>query len=84
MAKKLLITKVADGIHKADELLNRAIKGDAPVYHADGVSDDSEESTDEKESLGRKFYKDLMNGVSHMLTICYRWRYINSNSIFTR
>ena len=65
--KKVIITKVADGIHKADELLNRAIKGDAPVYHADGVSNDSEESTDEKESLGRKFYKDLMNGVSHML-----------------
>ena len=65
--KKVIITKVADGIHKADELLDRAIKGDAPVYHADGVSNDSEESTDEKESLGRKFYKDLMNGVSHML-----------------
>ena len=65
--KKVIITKVADGIHKADELLYRAIKGYAPVYHADGVSNDSEESTDEKESLGRKFYKDLMNGVSHML-----------------
>ena len=65
--KKVIITKVADGIHKADELLDRAIKGYAPVYHADGVSNDSEESTDEKESLGRKFYKDLMNGVSHML-----------------
>ena len=65
--KKVIITKVADGIHKADELLDRAVKGDAPIYHADSTANDSEESTNEEESLGRKFYKDLMNGVSHML-----------------
>ena len=65
--KKVIITKVADGIHKADELLDRAIKGDAPVYHADNAANDSEESANEEEGLGRKFYKDLMNGVSHML-----------------
>lgn len=64
--KKVIITKVADGIHKADELLERAMKGDAPVYHADS-SEAAEEQSTEKESLGRKFYKDLMNGVSHML-----------------
>lgn len=64
--KKVIITKVADGIHKADELLERAVKGDAPVYHADS-SDATEEESTEKEGLGRKFYKDLMNGVSHML-----------------
>lgn len=65
--KKVIITKVADGIHKADELLDRAVKGDAPIYHADSTANDSEESANEEESLGRKFYKDLMNGVSHML-----------------
>ncbi|MGM9534930.1 MAG: fructose-specific PTS transporter subunit EIIC [Intestinibacter sp.] len=64
--KKVIITKVADGIHKADELLERAVKGDAPIYHADGA-EAAEEETNEKEGLGRKFYKDLMNGVSHML-----------------
>lgn len=64
--KKVIITKVADGIHKADELLERAVKGDAPIYHADGA-ESAEEETNEKEGLGRKFYKDLMNGVSHML-----------------
>ena len=64
--KKVIITKVADGIHKADELLERAMKGDAPVYHADS-SEAAEEQSTEKESIGRKFYKDLMNGVSHML-----------------
>ena len=64
--KKVIITMVADGIHKADELLERAMKGDAPVYHADS-SEAAEEQSTEKESIGRKFYKDLMNGVSHML-----------------
>ena len=49
------------------ELLDRAVKGDAPIYHADSTANDSEESANEEESLGRKFYKDLMNGVSHML-----------------
>ena len=64
--KKVIITKVADGIHKADELLERAVKGDAPIYYADGA-EVAEEESNEKEGLGRKFYKDLMNGVSHML-----------------
>ena len=64
--KKVIITKVADGIHKADELLDRAIKGDAPIYHGSEQSIELENSN-EKESLGRQFYKHLMNGVSHML-----------------
>ena len=32
--KKVIQTKVADGIHKSEELINRAINGDAPIYHA--------------------------------------------------
>lgn len=64
--KKVIITKVANGIHKADELLERAVKGDAPVYHHNGQSDDVAKSS-EKESFGRQLYKHLMNGVSHML-----------------
>ncbi|MDS0525207.1 fructose-specific PTS transporter subunit EIIC [Clostridium sp. SHJSY1] len=63
--KKVIQTKVANGIHKADELINRAINGDAPVYHHDGAGLD--ESSDEKEGIGRQIYKHLMNGVSHML-----------------
>ena len=64
--KKVIQTKVADGIHKAEELINRAAKGDAPIYHHAGGSSKNEES-DEKESFGRQIYKHLMNGVSHML-----------------
>ncbi len=63
--KKVLKTKVADGIHKPQELIQRIIDGDAPVYHhAGGASEAAEE---DNESFGRKLYKHLMNGVSHML-----------------
>ena len=63
--KKVIQTKVADGIHKSEELITRAINGDAPIYHsAEGSSDVEEESN---ESLGRQLYKHLMNGVSNML-----------------
>lgn len=64
--KKVIITKVADGIHKADELIDKAVKGEAPIYHA-SEDNNSVDSSNEKESIGRQFYKHLMNGVSHML-----------------
>ena len=65
--RRVVITKVADGINKADELIDRALSGSAPVYHATGA--DTAEGADdaENESLARQIYKHLMNGVSHML-----------------
>ena len=65
--KRVVITKVADGINKADELIDRALSGSAPVYHATGA-DEAEGAADASgESLARQIYKHLMNGVSHML-----------------
>lgn len=64
--KPVIITKVADGINKADQLIARAANADAPIYHANSSSS-LEEDNLENESVGRKFYKHLMNGVSHML-----------------
>ena len=32
--KPVIVTKVADGIHKADELVAKAAKAEAPIYHA--------------------------------------------------
>lgn len=65
--KRVIQTKVANGIHKTEELLNRAINGEASIYHHAGGSDNKSSSTDEKEGFGRQIYKHLMNGVSHML-----------------
>lgn len=64
--KKVIQTKVANGIHKAEELITKAQNGDAPVYRHEGSNESSSES-EEKESVGRTIYKHLMNGVSHML-----------------
>lgn len=63
--KPVIQVKVADGIHKAEELVQKIIDKKAPVYHHTGDAK-AEEST-EGESLGRTIYKNLMNGVSHML-----------------
>lgn len=65
--KKVLKVKVADGIHKPQELIQKIIDGDAPVYHHHGAADTATESSGEKERIGRQIYKHLMNGVSHML-----------------
>ena len=65
--KKVVITKVADGINKPEELINRALSGEAPVYHHTGGGGAAAEESAEGESLGRQIYKHLMEGVSHML-----------------
>ncbi len=65
--KKVIRTKVSDGIKIPEELINRIAKGDAPVYHHTGAADSGEKSTDGGEGFGRKLYKHLMNGVSNML-----------------
>ena len=59
--KHVLRVPVSDGIHKPEELIRQAPS--APIYHHTG------EVAHEvaNESIGRKLYKQLMNGVSHML-----------------
>ena len=63
--KRVIRTKVSDGIKIPKELIERIEKGDAPIYHHTGAKA-AEESTD-GENFGRKLYKHLMNGVSNML-----------------
>ncbi len=63
--KKVIKTKVSDGIKIPEELINRIEAGDAPVYHGTGAA--ATESSGDGESFGRKIYKHLMNGVSNML-----------------
>lgn len=63
--KKLIECQVTDGISKADQLVERAIKGDAPVYQAGNPSSESE--TKNSGGTAHKIYTHLMNGVSHML-----------------
>ena len=64
--KPVIKTKVANGINKADELLDKALSGQAPIYHHVGGGSVAADEGD-NESIGRQIYKHLMNGVSHML-----------------
>ena len=64
--KKVIECQVSDGISKADALLERAVNGDAPVYHASGAVQNSSQ-TKSGGSVGHQIYTQLMNGVSHML-----------------
>ena len=65
--KKLIERQVSDGINKADELIDLAIKGEAPVYKSGVRSDGEVEKTTTKKGIGHKIYTQIMNGVSHML-----------------
>ena len=65
--KKVIRTKVSDGIKIPEELINRIESSDTPVYHHEGGTDSSKSSSGNDESFGRKIYKHLMNGVSNML-----------------
>lgn len=64
--KKVIECQVSDGISKADTLLERAVNGDAPVYHASGAVQKSSQ-TKSGGCVGHQIYTQLMNGVSHML-----------------
>ena len=65
--KKLIKTKVADGIHKPKELIEKALSDDAPIYHSSEGEGDSDFEQEEKMGFGRNIYRHLMSGVTHML-----------------
>ena len=59
--KPLINRPVADGIRKTEELINQALSGQAPIYHA------SHQASASQVSSAGGFYKHLMSGVSQML-----------------
>jgi PTS system fructose-specific IIC component len=63
--KKVLITSTKEAIHNPKELIDKAASGTVSVYHHTGTVAKADDSANE--SAGRKAYKHLMNGVSHML-----------------
>ncbi|GGK00989.1 PTS fructose transporter subunit IIC [Lentibacillus kapialis] len=64
--KPVLECPVSEGINNAEELITKAMNRDAPIYQADETSEADDEANTSM-SVWRKIYKDLMNGVSHML-----------------
>lgn len=66
--KPVIQVPVSEGIHHAEELVKKAVSGEAAIYHA-GKSSTAEDLAGSRagDSVGRTIYKHLMNGVSHML-----------------
>ena len=65
--KRLIERQVSDGINKADELIELAMSGNAPVYHSGNASARPAASAKAGGGIGHQIYTQLMNGVSHML-----------------
>lgn len=65
--KKLIQCQVSDGISKAEQLVERALGGDVPVYRAEHRQ---AQAADRKGGgIGHQIYMQLMSGVSHMLPL---------------
>lgn len=64
--KPVIQCRVADGISKAEELINKAVSGHVSIFKAEDAPANADEE-EGKDSVGHQIYKHLMNGVSHML-----------------
>ncbi|MCY9206344.1 PTS fructose transporter subunit IIABC [Bacillus atrophaeus] len=63
IGKKLLSVGVQDGIRKPEELIQKALSGDVPVYRSASKS----EVGNQQEKKQNPIYRHLMNGVSFMV-----------------
>ncbi|WP_226677199.1 PTS fructose transporter subunit IIABC [Rossellomorea aquimaris] len=63
--KHVIEVPVAEAIRRPEELLNKAVNQDAPLYNGGNQEKESNEGSEKKQKSG--FYKHLMNGVSNML-----------------
>lgn len=65
--KPLVSYRVAEAIHKPGDLINKIINNEAPVYTVSEKRNIEVKEDKTEESVGKKIYAALMNGVSHML-----------------
>lgn len=70
--KRVLQVPVTAGIRRPQELIEKAMNQDAPVYQGSGGASSASNDEDEARgksgnSIGSAFYKHLMSGVSNML-----------------
>ncbi|MFI3237832.1 MAG: fructose-specific PTS transporter subunit EIIC [Lachnospiraceae bacterium] len=63
--KQIIECHVADGIHKAAELVDQLCKGEGAIYKSNQPK--TKAAAKKSGSIGHQIYGQLMNGVSHML-----------------
>lgn len=64
--KNLVNKPVTNAIKDPEALIDEVLDGKAPVYHA-SASDSADEGQESSGSVWGDIYKQLMNGISHML-----------------
>lgn len=62
--KRVVSTRVADGINKPKELIEKALDPATPIFQTNETAKVQETQSS---GIGQTIYKHLMNGVSHML-----------------
>ncbi|WP_367378535.1 PTS fructose transporter subunit IIC [Enterococcus gilvus] len=65
--KRIIDVSVSTGIKEAERLIDDALAGKGVLSAENQAVDALEQETGNKTSFGRSIYKNLMNGVSHML-----------------
>ncbi|MGT2753712.1 PTS fructose transporter subunit IIC [Streptococcus ovis] len=65
--KRVIEVSVADGIRKADQLIDDALNGKGRIKNGTATVVQTEVEIAGSENIGHQIYKHLMNGVSHML-----------------
>lgn len=63
--KKIIRVPVSEGIRNSEALIVKTLNKEGKIYKSENTT--REDVATEKTSLGSKIYKDVMNGVSHML-----------------
>lgn len=81
--KPVIITKVADGINKPEELIRKIVDKQAPVYKSEEAQETVSENT-EKKGIGHASVPASDEWSFSHVTICYRWWYHDGNRLFDR
>ncbi|MBP3891901.1 MAG: PTS sugar transporter subunit IIA [Solobacterium sp.] len=63
--KPVYVTSVTKGINEPENLINKILNGEAPIHEANRKVEVA--ASKEGDGIWHTFYKNLMNGVSHML-----------------
>lgn len=64
--KYLVKTPVSEAIRNPEKLISQSLNKEGIIYHSTSIKEEGSSNV-EKSSVGSRIYKDVMNGVSHML-----------------
>lgn len=65
--KRIIDVSVSKGIKEADQLIAAALNGEGVISEKIEMAEGDKEKQHAQQSVGHSIYKNLMNGVSHML-----------------